>query len=1194
MPDRIALRKAIVSHLGEVTQDTRAEGDQIRFRIHYTNITPATADIIIRDTVNASLTRVTVSNDGRYDVRTRTIAWEIKAVGPGRTGFVEWEATVGSAGRVSNEASVEGIGPRVVKSNVVEVNAVKPPKLGWIPLVAGAKEGEPPRVWMKDETTSGATVRIDIPGVFVTKEVVDGVAYQRFAVPGRGVLTDIGKPELPLAGEYIEVPFEVNFTPTVVQSAKVQLDGYHVYPAQPPRPERLAPRPVFRVDALTYQTSAEYPAVPAVLEAGDVAVIRGHRVAGLKLNPFQYNPVTRKLTAYSMLEVSLKYSHPAQIKRVPRRLESRAFEDLLAALVLNYKEPRRLYEPEGGLEEGGKTAGCDYLIITHDAFYNATDPNNPLVRFADWKRRKGYTTNVVKVGSISGGNTAASIKAYIQNAYDNWAPVPTHILLVGDSGLIASNPGGSHTPPIETDLYYVTVDGADYFPDIYVGRFSADTIQHVTDIVDKVLAYEQNAPATPANAGFYNNVSLAGVFTENGGSEDFPWISDLETIRNYLTGRGYAVERIYATDSGFPANPAAPTPQSFQDGTALPADLRFPQYGWAGDTADISAALNAGRFLIAYRGHGSWDGWSQPSFANTDVTTLVQNRLTPLFLSITCQTGWFDNETDDDAHGGRPAAADCYAETLLRQPRSGAVAAMAMTRNSWPGFNDFLVFGFLKSIWPDFAPNPPWSGFPTAPQFTPVRLLRMGQIVNFGRMFMAKAYGVSDDRKREFEMCHLFGDPEMPIWTEAPPNLAVDHPKGIGATGTQEFIVTVANAGNGQAVQGIAVVLTRGTTIMQVCGTDTFGVARFSLSNPGAGDRDITATGTGFRPYQGVIEVRAGGAELNRLDPIDGPENQTILVGGQGFQAGEHVDLYFGSDGPKTVTADATGKFGQPPATVDLTVPLGCAHGPVNVWATGQSSHRCASRIFQVRDVNPVDIYTYDQWDASTWSLHPGDNPTWNSPDIQLYDKNGNPADSANLTLGETYTVKVNIRNNASFAAAQSKVVFEWANYGAGGPWQTFDTKSVDVPAGSGPITVAETEYAPQATGHLCIRVELSHLEDTKSSNNAGQENLHVGYSGSPTKVSFMLWNQTKEASPVFIEVRQLLDPWQSGTERIWATVIQHPDPQVLAPGDRGEAWVTIDPEPADVKPGTKAEFAVTAYVGGTMIGGVNAIITKK
>lgn len=1205
-----ALRNAIISHLGELTQDTRAVGDRIRYRIYYANTTRNEVDILITDVLDKGLAHVTVLNGGRYNTRSRAVTWTLTAVPPGHSGFVELEAIIGSATLIRNQAFAEGLGARRIQSNTVVTKVIKPPKLGWIPFLPDAKEGEPTRVWMKDETTMGATVRIDLPGVFVYEQKVDGVAYQRLVVPGRAVHTDIGKPELPLAGEFIEVPFGVNFTPEIVDKTTTKLDGYNVYPAQPPRIEAPAGRPSpFQIDKATYLSRTAYPPALAGVANEDIGVIRGHRVAGIKANPFQYNPVTRQLAVHPMLEVRLKFDHPAQLERVDHRLESPAFEDFLKATVLNYKDPRRFYRPqsEGGSKE---VTGCDYLIITHDDFYKPQDANNPIVRLAAWKQRKGYRTKVVKVGSISGGNTAASIRAYIQNAYDHWNPVPTYVLLVGDADLVRPTEGLHHPdennithpqPQVESDLFYGMVDGTDYFPDIYIGRLSADSVAEVTNIVDKILAYEQTPPATPANAAFYTDVSLVSLFTDSDGGwslidgwESRPWIANVETIRNYLQGQGYTAERIYATDSGFPANPLAQSPQQFNDGTNLPNDLLSPQYGWNGSTADITAALNAGRFLIAYRAHGNPESWDQPSFGNNQVAALNQNDLTPVVFSITCQTGWFDNETDDQAHGGRSVSDECYAEILLRQQRAGAVAVMAMTRNSFTGYNDLIVFGFFKAIWPDFAPNPPWSSPPPIPAFTPVRLLRMGQILNFGKMFMAKAYSADTKRQLEFEMGHLHGDPEMPIWRAAPENLTVGHPIGIGATGPQEFIVKVTNASGGQAVQGAAVVLTRSDAILQIQETGTTGVARFSVNDIGAGDLDITVTCIGFRPYLGVITVKASGAELNRLDPADGPENQTIHVGGQGFQAGESVDLYFGSTGPTTVNADAAGQFGQATPTVDLTVPVGYAHGLVNIWAKGRTSGCYATRIFQVRDLNPVDLWTYDQWDDSTWSLHPGDNPTWDSPDIQLYDQSGNSADSANLTFGETYTVRVMVRNKEAFPAAGAKVVFKWENFGAGGPWQTFDTKTDNVPAGPAAVKNFETTYTPQATGHLCLKVELEHIEDTKPQNNAGQENLHVGYTSSPAQVRFMVWNRTKQPMPVHFEVRQLIDPKRYKKERIWATDIKHPDPQILASGARGKACVIIDPDPADVKPGMKAEFAVTAFIANQMIGGVNAIITKK
>jgi len=84
------------------------------------------------------------------------------------------------------------------------------------------------------------------------------------------------------------------------------------------------------------------------------------------------------------------------------------------------------------------------------------------------------------------------------------------------------------------------------------------------------------------------------------------------------------------------------------------------------------------------------------------------------------------------------------------------------------------------------------------------------------------------------------------------------------------------------------------------------------------------------------------------------------------------------------------------------------------------------------------------------------------------------------------------------------------------------------------------------------------------------------------------------EAAPVHLEVRQLIPPGQEEEHKLWGTWIQHPVPQILKPGERAQACVIIDPDPADVRSGTTEEFAITAFIGGAMVGGVNAIMTKK
>ena len=168
-------------------------------------------------------------------------------------------------------------------------------------------------------------------------------------------------------------------------------------------------------------------------------------------------------------------------------------------------------------------------------------------------------------------------------------------------------------------------------------------------------------------------------------------------------------------------------------------------------------------------------------------------------------------------------------------------------------------------------------------------------------------------------------------------------------------------------------------------------------------------------------------------------------------------------------------------------------------------------------------------------------------------------------------------------------MVFRWANFGIGGPFFDFDTQNVNVPPGGAD---AEAPFTP-GTGHICIQAEVFHAEDVNSVNNKGQENLHVGPTSSPAKVCFEIWNTTRKPAAVFIEVRQQVPGDRTGREPLWATQVVHPDRQVLQPGEKAEACVEVDPKYADVPQGAKAAFAVTGFIEGQMIGGVNLVIER-
>ena len=148
------------------------------------------------------------------------------------------------------------------------------PELGWVSFEEVAVPEGGPRSFMKDETTTGMMVNFDIPGMFVHEVEVGGEKFHRLSIPGRGTLTDVGKPELPIVGEAVEIPYGVDVDVEVVKSEYVTLEEYVVFPAQKPVPRQETAEREFVRDTAFYQTDAYYPRELAEVKAEDIAVIR--------------------------------------------------------------------------------------------------------------------------------------------------------------------------------------------------------------------------------------------------------------------------------------------------------------------------------------------------------------------------------------------------------------------------------------------------------------------------------------------------------------------------------------------------------------------------------------------------------------------------------------------------------------------------------------------------------------------------------------------------------------------------------------------------------------------------------------------------------------------------------------------------------------------------------------------------------
>lgn len=175
---------------------------------------------------------------GSYNAASHTATWEIRDVPPGKGGMVQLRTVIADSatGVVENRANVI-LGSTGHKTNSVETVLCRPHKDRWVPFLRDAKEGEPSRHVMKEATTLGLMVNVDIPGMWVRTIKTRGNLYQRLFLPAHGSTTDLGHPELPEVGQILEVPQDVEVTAELVREESTVLKCYNVYPAQKLLPE---------------------------------------------------------------------------------------------------------------------------------------------------------------------------------------------------------------------------------------------------------------------------------------------------------------------------------------------------------------------------------------------------------------------------------------------------------------------------------------------------------------------------------------------------------------------------------------------------------------------------------------------------------------------------------------------------------------------------------------------------------------------------------------------------------------------------------------------------------------------------------------------------------------------------------------------------------------------------------------------
>jgi Peptidase family C25/Propeptide_C25 len=337
----------------------------------------------------------------------------------------------------------------------------------------------------------------------------EGIDFSTLSYPDGASTGEAGRPEIPYMHRLFAIPAGAQVQLHVEYGKSHIINDVLLHPIQEPRPITGTVEP-FALDEAAYEQDAFLPAEPIFL--GPEQIMRSVRFNGLWLTNYRYNAARMQLEVFDEIRVSLEFEGGDETYLCDPCLGADNFAGIYQSAFVNYLQLNVSKERSDCLltaaDLPASASGAEYLIITHPDFLDAANT------LKDWKIKTGIDTEVRTTTQT--GATAAEIKAYIQNAYDTWDPVPQWLLILGDAEFVPVNYETLHSAHgdncyIATDLYYTTVDGDDYVPDISHGRIPVDTLSEANDRIGKIIAYENNPPI---NDDFYLRTTHATYFQD--------------------------------------------------------------------------------------------------------------------------------------------------------------------------------------------------------------------------------------------------------------------------------------------------------------------------------------------------------------------------------------------------------------------------------------------------------------------------------------------------------------------------------------------------------------------------------------------------------------------------------------------------------------------------------------------------------
>ncbi len=632
--------------------------------------------------------------------------------------------------------------------------------------------------------------------------------WNRFSYENTMPFGKVGEPEIPAISINLIIPSGQSVSSITINSDnKSLLSGiYTVYPTQPPIPTSISAKKPSWVesDSAIYSSLDYYPKeIVRVVSEGyfDGAT----RIVHLLVTPLQYSPMTGEILFYDQVTFTLNLVSGKDVPRLPERRLKRnqqIYDNILKNLVDNPKHISSYQQRPAQTKSLGKSAesqagqlpSYEYVVITNNALKTSFND------FVTWKRRKGLDIGVVTVEDIysiydtdyqSGiTDNAGAIRQYLT---DVWLQGTVWVLLGGDETVVPIrygdgeyyNNGNNTHYVIPADLYFAefngdwnvdhdtyenfdkipafpdhegeprygerTEDAPEYDPEVFIGRLAVSTSEEVKIWTKKFLLYVINP-----NNGDYSYLTKA-LHTQADQMQWWDWDysteedqSQADVLSDLLSG--YFNSEIAKEDIGnkYCTTHNSPPTYPLASDVIAKVDEGFGLITFSnhGDPVEISVSTGEGYDEDSIYHCHCWEPWRslrQCCDVNGEISGinyLSETNKYYVIYSISCDVGAFDYDCS-----WHPIIDRSYAEGFVEMENKGAVAFGGNTRYGWVSPSFYLEKLFFNNL---------LSG----------SKLGVAEAVSKSN-YSGNYYGHYLSYSH-----HLFGDPEMDIWTDTPSQFA--------------------------------------------------------------------------------------------------------------------------------------------------------------------------------------------------------------------------------------------------------------------------------------------------------------------------------------------------------------------------------------------------------------------------------------